>query len=332
MKLRLLYFLFAICLFSASLDAQELFPITEPASTLPKNVLGLRLTVETYKEVGRSRNQYSLRFMYGIGPKFSLYIEPCISNHHDTITPENLAMHTHVGNQVIYSTSNKVFGLDYPYLFSGLYAYAKYRLYSDDGQNTHFRIALYAEGSTADVAHDEAEPNLAGDTKGVGGGVIVTELRNRIAANFTGGVIVPGAFHEKYHTILYQPPELTTDIFYRPAYVYDLSFGYLLFPLHYHDYSQVNVNLYFEFIGRSYTAAKVFRNGENLEITNATLSGGHYIDGCFGLQEIFDSNTRVDLTVTTNLVGRSWIHFYPMFIINLQQYFYLHKRTVITEP
>ncbi len=55
------YFLLTSCIvsfFLSSLKAQELFLNAEPASTIPKGVLGVRAFDETYKEVNLYRNLY----------------------------------------------------------------------------------------------------------------------------------------------------------------------------------------------------------------------------------------------------------------------------------
>ena len=43
-------------------------------------------------------------------------------------------------------------------------------------------MAAYAEWSNTNVTHDEAEPTLLGDTRGYGGGLITTYLKNHFAA------------------------------------------------------------------------------------------------------------------------------------------------------
>src|SRR6185436_1084324 len=167
---------------SSLVQAQELYPNSEPASTYGKNVLGFRGIWETYSETGRQRNQFSLRIMYGVTKNLSVYLQPSVSNHHGEFLSGDFTSHSHVGNQILTYTSNKVFGRKYPYRFGGVYAFAKYRFLSLDGNHQHFRMAAYAAYSTANVAHEEAEPNLTGDTGGFEGGLIATKLKNRFAA------------------------------------------------------------------------------------------------------------------------------------------------------
>lgn len=313
--------LFCCILFSfTAARAQELFPLNEPASTLPKGVLGLRFYGTSYQELDRWRNLGMLRLMYGLTSKFTIMVSESISNHHARNLPPDLITHTHNGNSTTTFTQNFQRGLRYPYLYNGTYLFAKYRFLSIDGQNRHLRVAAYGEWSHLQVAHDEAEPNLMDDTRGYGGGLIVTCLRNRFAASFTSGVIIPGAYHETvpdpYGGIL------NTDLFYGNAVKYNLSFGYRLSPNQYKDYSQDNWNLYLELQGKAYKAARVYQNGTRLESSTPFLAAGNYVDVFPGIQWIHDSNLRVELSVGLNLISRSYTHFYPVYSLGIQRYFY----------
>src|SRR5579871_854359 len=112
--------------------AQELFPIAEPASNVPKGALGIRLYGETYNEVDRIRNLFALRIMYGLTPRLTLYATPNVSNHHNKDLPPEFPVH-----------NTPQIGVTHPYLFNGVDFYAKYRFFSHDGQNSHFRTAIY---------------------------------------------------------------------------------------------------------------------------------------------------------------------------------------------
>ena len=305
-----------------SAHAQELYPNSEPASTLGKNVLGVRSIWETYNENGRQRHQFSLRLMYGVTKNFSLYIQPSVSNHHAAFLPGDFTLHSHLGNQIITSIPNKVFGRKYPYLFGGVYAYGKYRFLSVDGDHRHFRMAAYAAYSTAHLAHDIAEPNPDGDTGGFEGGLIATELNHRFSATLSGGLILPKKYNEThtYDTIV------TTTIAYANAITYQLSLGYLLYPKIFRDYHQPNYSIYIELHGKSYGKAAVVQNGEPAILESTTLYGWNYVDADLGFQTIINSNTRIDLSIEVQLINRSWDHFYPLYHIGLQHYFYLGKK------
>lgn len=157
---------------SFSAKGQELFPHSEPASTIPKGVIGIRVFGESFKEINTQRNMGAVRIMYGLTPKLSIYISASASNHHGKNLPANLVTHTHIGNQHIYFAQNIQKGLAYPYLFNGFNFFAKYRFLSIDGEKKHFRMATYGEFSNVQQAHDEAEPDLLEDTKGYGAGLM----------------------------------------------------------------------------------------------------------------------------------------------------------------
>ncbi len=314
-------------LLSSGLSCQELFPTSEPASTVPKGVLGVRLFNESYQEVSQIRNATTLRLMYGLFSKLTVMANFTETNHHSTDFPPGLAYHTHNGNQSIYSTGNFQRGLPYPYLFSGIDLYAKYRFLTHDGMQRHLRMSVYGEWSNVNVAHDEAEPNLLEDTKGYGGGLIVTTLYNHLAVSFTTGFILPGKY-EGFSPDIYGGPLVPTDLTYGKAWKYDLSFGYLLFPAHYTNYKQANLNVYLEFKGVSYEEAQVIQYGfKNLPIHTPLLEAGNYVDVYPGIQTILKSNLRIDLSVGLPLYNQSYAHFYPVYMLGIQRYFYLKKKS-----
>jgi hypothetical protein len=309
-----------LCFYFPS-PAQELYPLNEPASTLPKRVIGVRVFIKSYREESIYRNLFGARLMYGLTPRLTLMLTASASNHHGRDLPDKLVYHTHNGTQTLYSTGAFQRGSRHPYLFNGLYAYAKYRFLSRDRQNGHFRMAAYAEASGVTSAHDETEPNLMDDTKGFGGGLLVTWLNRRFAASFTGGVIVPGAYNG------FSPdsagPKVPTRIQYGRALVYNLSLGYLLFPRHNSGYRQTNVNLYAELIGRAYEQAKVTQYGYvNVPIQTPLLQAGSYVELHPGVQVIFNSNLRLDVSAGFPVYKKSYAHFYPVFYIALQRYFF----------
>lgn len=307
---------------NVSLYAQELFPHNEPASSVPKNVLGIKLFGESYDEYGMQRNMVALRLMYGVTAKFSLMVTGTVSNHHSEYLPTGLVTHTHSSNgNTNYQTGTFSRGLVYPYQFNGIYLYGKYRFLTHDGQNKHFRMAAYGEYSYIDVAHDETEPNLLDDTKGFGAGIIATYLHKHFATSLTTGFIIPGAYSET--TPDFYGGELHTTIEYGNALQYNLSFGYLLFPFKYKNYSQTNINVYAEFMGKCYQTATVIQNDVNIKPQTDLLLAGNYIEVHPGLQAIINSNLRVDFSVGFPLINKSYARFYPMYTVGIQRYFFL---------
>jgi hypothetical protein len=322
-------------LFSFCCKAQELYPLTEPASSIPKGVLGVRLMSQTYKATATdsagqrqsiNRNMFAARIMYGVTSNLSVEITAAGSNHHDTLLPPNLIKHTHnnITGAPIGTISSIPLAAVYPYLFAGFNFYAKYRIYSHDGEKSHFRLALFGDYSTVNVAHDEAEPELIDDCGGYEGGFIVTKLFDRWAVSLTSDYIHPTPFTEVQTKYIW--PHQTTIVTYGDAIEYNLSIGYRFFPERYSsDYSQNNFNVYLEFLGKSYQAANVTLNGETLLIQTDLLRQGYYVEAHPGIQWIINSNARVDLSVGYPILGESYIHFYPVYTLGIQKYFYFVK-------
>lgn len=303
--------------------AQELYPLTEPASTVPKQVLGVRIFNQSYLEPNNIyRNMTGLRLMYGATSKLTVMMNATVSNHHSKDLPPDFPDH-----------NTPQVGVPLPMRFNGVNLYGKYRLLSRDGRNSHLRLAVYGEYSYLDVAHDEAEPNLMDDTKGWGAGIITTYLKNHFAVSFTGGIIVPSQYRGDVPDLIPGLPAIPATVKYGRAVNYSLSFGYLLFPKVYKNYDQPNLNVYVEFLGKSYERAKVYfdnigQPGTPYEVTGSgmqALGKGHYVEVHPGIQAIIKSNLRVDLSVGFPVIGKSYAHFYPLYSVGIQRYFYPRK-------
>jgi hypothetical protein len=306
------------------LRAQELFIHTEPASTMPKGIPGVRVFGQTYTEPGNfQRGLTGLRFMYGLTSRLTVMATATASNHHSKDLPTNFP---HFNTPQI--------GVKLPWRFNGVNVYAKYRFWSRDGDHRHLRLAAYATGSWLDVAHDEGEPDLTDDTKGVGAGIIATYLKDHFAVSFTSGGILPA----DYRGIVpdWQPslPGVPARVKYGKALNYSLSFGYLLHPRKYSSYRQVNINLYAEFLGKSYSAGQVFLdnlggNGATYELSGTALTAfrAHtYVECHPAIQAIFNSNTRLDIGAGFPIYQRSYTRFYPIWTVGVQRYLFPKDR------
>jgi len=304
-------------------NAQELFPLSEPASSIPKNALGVRLFSEGYKEVDKIRNMTYLRLMYGVTPRFSVYLTGIASNHHGENFPVEFPFH---------NTPER--GAKYPYKFNGVHLYGKYRFLSDDGENEHFRMAAYAEGTLVKTTHHETEPDLEyGDNTGVGAGLISTYLKNKFAVSATFGGILPAKNSGDSPDPIDNLSPVPITIQYGKAFTYSLSLGYLLLPRKYKDYNQTNVNLYLEFHGKAYQTAKVnlFVGEPNeyyLESVRypPALQGSYFVDMSPGVQFIVRSNLRIDCSATFHMLGQTYARLYPVYSIGIQQYLFFHKK------
>jgi hypothetical protein len=299
--------------------AQELFPLSEPASNVPKGALGIRLFSETYKEVNQLRNMTGLRLMYGVTPRLSVYLTGIASNHHGKTMPIEFPFH---------NTPER--GAYYPYKFNGIHIYGKYRFLSADAENSHLRMAVYADAALVNTTHHETEPDLEmGDNTGVGAGLITTYLKDKFAVSLTTGVMLPAAYTGKSPDPIEGLPAVPVRVQYGKALEYSLSFGYLLLPRKYKDYNQTNINLYLEFHGKAFQAAKVdmFVGEPNEYFLDQSryppaLQKGYYVDVSPGIQFIIKSNLRIDCSATFSSLGISYARLYPVFNLGVQRYLF----------
>lgn len=300
--------------------AQELYPLHEPASTLGKNTLGVRVFNETYKEVYQWRNMSAFRLMYGITPKLTTYVTTIFSNHHGIRFPTDYPFH---------NTPER--GELYPFKLNGVHLYAKYRLLTIDKKNEHLRMALYADGTYVETSHHESEPNLVmGDTKGVGGGLITTYLYKKLAASLTLGYIHPLPHTGVTPDFYDQSIEYNVKTTYGQSVLYALSVGYLLYPKKYTSYQQTNINVYLELHGKAFSDATLtMMHNTPLEYIldraryPEALRAGSFLDISPGVQAIINSNLRIDFSTTLPFLGKSWARFYPVYTLGIQYYFYL---------
>ncbi len=283
----------------------------------------MRLFTETYNEVNQLRNMAGLRLMYGVSPRLSVYLSGIVSNHHGEKLPLEFPFH---------NTPER--GAHYPYRFNGMHAYAKYRFLSRDGEGSHLRMAAYAEATYVNTTHHETEPDLImGDNKGVGAGLITTYLWQKFAVSLTGGLILPASYTGVSPDPISSLPDVPVRVRYGKALTYSLSFGYLLLPRTYKDYDQTNINLYLEFRGKAFQAAKVdmfvgLPNEYFLypERYPSALQQGYYVDVSPGVQFIVKSNLRIDCSMTFSSLGISYARLYPVFNLGIQRYFFPGKK------
>ncbi len=311
---------------SNSVFGQELFPHAEPASTLPKGVSGIRFFYERYKEEtsNRLKDSYHLRYMYGITSRWTAMATLGISNHHYSKFPTDLLPYFFNHHLRAYPPAG--------YGIEGINLYSKYRFFSLDKYHQHLRLAVFAEGCKSFVAHDDAEPTLMTDNSGYGGGLISTYLLGRFATSVTLGFI---------HPLLYKQSDIDVRFQSGDATYMEISTGYRIWPLTYQSYSDLNINLYAEFMFKQYGAAYVEQHGKQIDFatyaqfspyTYMTLKSNAYIAGMFAVQFISNSNTRVDIGVTLAFKDRSYNYWAPMFTMQYQTYLYKNKKNKKTKP
>jgi hypothetical protein len=287
---------------------QELFPVNEPASTIPKGIFGVRLGSHIhYSKVG---HREMIRLMYGLTSKISLMLTTTSSNFHISQFPTDLN-----GYYKIYHNHNASQNF-YPYSFEGIHLFTKWRFLNFDDKNKHLRFALYNEISYNRKIHLDAFPSLLGDNSGASIGIISTKLYKKLAVSLTSGItkFFPYSKLSKGENVRFQAGN-SLDL--------NLSIGYLVFPKRYTGYKNLNINLYAELLNKFYSSSTITRNGYYINTDQFQyLRGGNLIYLCPAVQFIVNSKTRVDIVTQLPLYHKNNITQYSMLRINLQHYFF----------
>jgi len=245
--------LYILALISVQAKAQELFVFTEPASNMPAHSLSVKLTDHFVSDDGiynRFSHRLMPQLMFGFSKKWMVHLGATFSN-----------MHTK------------------DFRYESVSFYAKYRFYSKDDIHKHFRMAAFIDGSITEAPFHYDETSLMGDKTGIEGGIIATQLWNKLAVSATIS-----------HTQVFDPSR-NNKVIYVPArnyqvMNYSLSAGYLLLPKEYTDYKQLNVNLYSELL-----------------IEQALDIDKSCVDLAPALQFIFNSNTKLNIGGRFQLAG-----------------------------
>jgi hypothetical protein len=251
--------LVGILAFLCDSQAQELYVNTEPASNMAAKSGGIRLENQGYFSPG-FKNRTTLEMMYGVS--------------------KNLMVHGTAYLSDFYQSRQR---------FEGVSAYAKYRFYSADTVQRHFRMAAFAKASSIRNPLPNQEISLEGDNTGLQSGVVATQLLHKLA--LSGSLSYLHAFENRGGN---QPAT-------RNSVGYSVSAGYLLFPKQYTNYEQVNVNIYTELLGKANPG-----------------KGQHYLDIAPAVQFIFNSVLRVDLSYRTPLTNRMVRNTQNMYLVRVE--------------
>lgn len=247
--------------------AQELYVFTEPASNMPANTFSPRLRVITAARENRPVFQrYIPEIMFGISKKLLVHAATTFAN----------------------QQWNKV-------SWEGAYLYTKYRFYSADDVHKHFRMAAFAQGGYSKNPMYYDEISVQGDNSGVEAGLIATQLINKLAVSGTASYVKAlfnNAEHD-YHEVAGW------------AINYTLSAGYLILPVEYKNYDQLNVNLYGELLAQQTFGKRTW-----------------YIDAAPSIQFIFKSNARLNLGYRFQLNGNAERNVEKSFLIGLEYTFF----------
>jgi hypothetical protein len=226
---------------AAVVKGQELFVFTEPASNMPAKSLGIRASNWLMYDKTTSTLNYQLlpELMYGVNKNLMLHLDGFFTNQG--------------GN----------------FHAVGFGVYAKYRIYSADAVNRHFRMAAYGRVSLNNSAIFQEEIDLTRNNTGYAIGLIATQLLHKqaIAASLSFNRAYNNGPENKF------PPDQADQ-----AMNFSISTGRLILPGEYLSYKQTNLNLMVELLGQHLI-------GEN----------ENFIDLAPAVQFIFNSQTRLDI-------------------------------------
>jgi len=247
LELRRILVIILLALASSGSFAQELYVNTEPASNMATGTVGFRFSSELKPLERRMGFRLAPEIMFGVS--------------------RHLMIHgTFYGS----SFYQKKFHAE------GGSLYAKYRFLALDQAQSHFRIAGYGRLSVIKNAEPYSEISLQGDNSGYQGGLVFTQLLHKLALS---------ASTDYSYAVGNIKSPLSKGAG-RNQVGYTFSAGYLLLPVSYQDYSQTNLNLYLEMLGK-----------------NSLDGKGHFLDIAPSLQFIFKSRTRLDLSFERQLTG-----------------------------
>ncbi|UFH45764.1 hypothetical protein LNP27_11615 [Flavobacterium galactosidilyticum] len=229
--------------------SQELFLVTDPASNVPANSLGVNVLQSFFKKESGSAYNYHLmpEVSYGINKNLMLRVSAFASN------------------------------VDNNFVAEGGGVYAKYRFYSEDDINSHFRMAAFARYSFNNSTVNQEQIEIMGNNTGFETGIVATKLIKKLA--ISSSLSFEKAFDNTSNHIF-------PDNFGSTATNYTLSFGKLMYPKKYTSLKQTNINLMLEFVGQT-----INENGKS------------YLDAVPVVQFIFNSQARLDLGYRKELIN-----------------------------
>lgn len=256
----------AICLLPAvSGRTQELFSMTEPASNKPAGSISFRTDHSIMNETGTGKINYHLipEIMFGVSKKLMVNGNVFFSNRTERLRTE--------GGSV----------------------YAKYRFFSNDQVQKHFRMALFGRLSYNNSDIHQEEISMYGHNTGSEFGIVATQLIRKVALSSALSFLKAGDNGNQNKFIYGSANSRAVN--------FSFSAGKLMLPREYTSYRQTNLNLMVEFMGQLNTG-----------------SGKYYVDIAPSVQLIFNSQSRVDIGYRKEL-GSSLIRTAPNgFFIRLE--------------
>jgi len=140
--------------FAFPLAAQELYVYTDPASNVPTNAVGLRLTHELMP--GTDLNNRTVgELMFGLHKNLMFRVQGSFADRSGRYKAESVG------------------------------AYAKYRFLSVDNAQSHFRVAAFGKVSHSGTNRITEELDLGGTHSGWQSGMVFTQLLHKLAVSGT---------------------------------------------------------------------------------------------------------------------------------------------------
>lgn len=246
-------------LFMLRAHSQELFVFSEPASNMPSHSISGKITGKYSKHPAATNTmqRYTPEVMFGLNKKWMLHFASTFSD--------------------MYTSNLR---------WESARTYLKYRFLSIDDVHKHFRMAAFGEYAYSRNIGIFDDIGVEGDRSGFQGGLIATQLWNKLAVSTTLSYLQT---HQNKSTQI--------DIYIpNKSFNYSLSAGYLVFPLNYKNFRQTNFNVYAELLGQR------------------TLDMKRYVlDFAPAVQFIFNSNAKINIGYRYQLNGnmyrmanRSW--------------------------
>lgn len=235
-------FVSIICLLLAAFQgrAQELFVFTEPASNVPAGSIGVRVGQSLLKNDMAGTNTYSVspELTWGMNKNLMLRVAGFFDNDGGSLDA------------------------------TGAGLYTKYRFYSVDDVQSHFRMAAFGRYSwnRSQINHEDID--LGSLNSGFEAGLVATKLIKKLA--LSSSVSYMKALDNRDFVF---PVDQGSN-----AVGYTFSAGRLMYPQKYTSFRQTNVNLMLEVAGQA-----------NMH------SGKSYLDVMPSVQFIVNSQARIDL-------------------------------------
>lgn len=233
--------LILVVLVSVSAYAQELYVFTEPASNMPAKSISAKWSTKLVKSIHNDRveQRHTPELMLGLNKNWMVHVGGTFSD--------------------MYSSNVR---------WESARLYAKYRFLSFDDVHQHFRAAAFGEVThSVNPAYYE-EVSLDGDQSGLMGGIVLTQLWQKLAISSS----------VSYARVTTKKPKYIEEAYPWKALNYTLSAGYLVLPREYTSYGQTNLNVYVELLGQQTLDRKQ-----------------HYLDLAPALQLIFNSNAKLNI-------------------------------------